>query len=127
MSDIRLSQDYIVVSPRESTVYPITESDWSHIKIMLNNMIQSKKIYSVLSSFFFGIFGSSIFSIISLLTLGDLPPWILPTNIAICVSTLILGIVLLMIDDQQNKLIIYSSKLILEEMKNIEERYGVRG
>jgi len=123
MDGLKLSQDYYVYTPKKSAVYPITESDWNRIKKMLGNVIVPKKVYSFFSSLCFGITASSIFSFISFITIEKIPNWIIPTNISIGISSLILAIILLILDEQQKDIIKISSHFIIEEMESIESKF----
>ncbi|HRZ28569.1 MAG TPA: hypothetical protein P5295_17295 [Spirochaetota bacterium] len=123
MNNYNFSQDYTLFTPKRKGLYPIQETDWERLKFIAGNILSEKKIYCIISSICFGIFASSIFSVLSLYTLDNLPQWIIPTNIAILISSLILGIVLLYLDHQQKQIIKYSSQSIIYEMKSIEEQY----
>ncbi len=120
---MEFSQDYTVFHPKKICVYPISETDWERVKKLVNNIIPEKKIYNILASALIGIFVSSIFSLISLNTLTNLPDWILPTNWSISISSLTLGIVLMIIDNQQKDMIKLNSEFILKEMSDSEKQF----
>ncbi|MGI5067085.1 hypothetical protein [Treponema putidum] len=123
MNDLNFTQEFQVFKPKKEGVFPVTESDWGRLKNLIQKIIPDKKIYNTLYSLCFGIFASSIFSLITFYSVQNLATWILPTNWAISISALIIGIVILMIDFQQKNMIIISSEFIIEEMKKLEERY----
>lgn len=123
MDNLQFTQDYYLYSPKKQGVYPVQETEWNRLKKLIQNIIPQKKIYNILSSIAFGVAISSIFSIITLYTLSQLPSWILPANWAIFVSTLIIGICLLLIDSQQKQIIKITTDYILKEMTTIEEQY----
>ena len=123
MNNFKFTQDYVIYSPKKQGVYPVQEMDWNRLKNMIQNIIPERKIYNILYSLFFGIFISSLFSIISLSPLNNLPTWLLPTNFSICISSLVIGISLVIIDMQQKKIIRFNSRYIIDEMKKIEEQF----
>jgi hypothetical protein len=123
MNKLSFSQDYFVYTPKKQGVYPIQEAEWNRLKKMIEKIVPEKKVYSTIASVLFGVFASSIFSIISLYTLHDLPRWIFPANWAILISSLILAIALTIIDSQQKKILQVSSEIILCDMQDIEEKF----
>lgn len=123
MNNYNFTQDYTIFETKKKGLYPIHETDWERLKFMAEKIIPEKKIYIIISSICFGIFASSMFSIFSLYTLKNLPSWILPANWAILISSLILGVILIILDNQQKQLIKYSSLNICHEMKLLEEQY----
>jgi hypothetical protein len=123
MNKLSFSQDYFVYEPKRQGVYPIQESDWNRLERMIEKIVPERKIYSILASAALGVFASSIFSVISLYTLKDLPTWIFPTNCAILISSLIVGIALIKIDSQQKEILQVSSKIILSDLHNIKEKF----
>ena len=123
MSKIEFKQDYYVYTPKTQGIYPIQEIDWDRLKSLIHKIIPEKKLYSTFSSLLLGVFISSVFSIISLNILENLPDWILPTNWIICISSLLIGIALIIIDNQQKEILKLTSQFILDEMVKIEEQY----
>jgi hypothetical protein len=123
MANIEYSQKFVINPPKQTLIYPIMESDWKRLKHMISKTTPVTKLFTFLSSFFIGIFGSSIFSIISLFTIVNKPSWVFPTNIAICISSLILGVAFIFFDILQKKMVNYSSNDIINEMDNIERQY----
>lgn len=123
MSEFKFSQDYIVYPPVEQGVYPISESEWNRIKRMLENVKTPSKVYSVLSSLFFGVCISAFFSYLALKTAMSIEPWLIPTTIAVLISSLILGFVFLQVDIKQRKSVEGSVSMVLDEIKYIEKNY----
>jgi hypothetical protein len=123
MDDLKFSQDYVVYKVKKEGVYPIKESDWARLKRLIRNVIPNKRIFQVLASIAFGVFGSAIFSLIALINTEGLKTWVIPTNwILFCVS-LISGIALLILDKQQKDMITMSANDVLNEMVEIEKTF----
>lgn len=123
MDNMKFSKEYIFYPSKEQGVYPIQENDWNRIKTLIHGLIPEKKLYKVCYSLSFGVFASSIFSLLTFYSLSSLSSWILPTNWAITISSIILGIVLVIIDNQQKEIIKLSSNFIIEEMDKIEAQF----
>ena len=123
MKNLKYSKDYITYPAKEQGVYSIEEKDWNRIKELIHKLIPEKKIFKIIYSILFGIFASSIFSLLTFYSLSNLPNWILPTNWAITVASLIVGVAFIIIDNQQKEIIKITSNFIIEEMNNIELQF----
>jgi ABC-type iron transport system FetAB permease component len=123
MANIEYSQKFLITPPKQTHMFPITESEWMRLKKLISRKTPTIKLISYLPSLFLGIFSSSIFSIISLFTIENKPSWVFPTNVVICVSSLILGAGFISIDILQKKIANNSSNDIIDEMNNIEKQY----
>lgn len=123
MSELNFRQDYLVYTPKREGIYPLPESDWQRLKGLIKKVIPEKKVYNIISSLSFGIFVSSIFSVITFYTIDKIATWIIPTNWAILIGSLIIGISLLIIDNQQKGIITLTVNLIIEEMDSLEKKY----
>lgn len=123
MSKVNFTQDYLIYSPKREGIYPLPESDWQRLKGLIGMIIPERKIYNFIASLSFGVFVSSIFSLVTLYTANGLAVWIIPTNWSILVCSFILGIALLLLDEQQRTLITISKNLIIGEMDSLEKKY----
>lgn len=122
MNEIQLTQDYVIHTPSVKKVYLIQKSDWDRIKNFLILLIPEAKIYSIISSLCFGISISAAFSFFSFInTLTEIPSWVAPAHIAIIITSVVLGGILIKIDFSSKKMTKISSKFILNEMEKIEE------
>jgi Na+/H+-dicarboxylate symporter len=124
MDEFNFTQDYLVCKPKKEKMYPILESDWDRLKRMINNIIPKRKVFRILASGSLGIFASSIFSLISFESAENLSDWVLPTTWSILFTSIILGIALLILDNQQKKVVTKSTKEVLDEMNIIEQKYN---
>ncbi|MGI5064432.1 hypothetical protein E4N95_13355 [Treponema denticola] len=123
MNEINFTQDYIVYSIKKEGVYPLPESDWERLKNLIKKIIPETKLFNVIASVAFGIFISSIFSLITFYSVQNLNKWIIPTNWAILIASLVIGFALVIIDNQQGKIIKLSTTIIIEEMQEIEKKF----
>ena len=123
MNEINFTQDYIVYSIKKEGVYPLPESDWERLKNLIKTIIPETKLFNVIASVAFGIFISSIFSLITFYSVQNLNKWIIPINWAILIASFVIGFALVMIDNQQGKIIKLSTTIIIEEMQEIEKKF----
>ena len=123
MNEINFTQDYIVCSIKKEGVYPLPESDWERLKNLIKKIIPETKLFNVIASVAFGIFISSIFSLITFYSVQNLNKWIIPINWAILIASFVIGFALVMIDNQQGKIIKLSTTIIIEEMQEIEKKF----
>ena len=121
MDEFKITQDYVIYNVKKECIFPIKETEWNRLKGMIKNIIPHKKIFQIISSILWGVFASSIFSLIGFQTAKDLDKWVLPTTWAIFFVSLILGICLLILDSQQNDIINNSAESVLSEMETIEK------
>ena len=123
MNEINFTQDYIVYSIKKEGVYPLPGSDWERLKNLIKKIIPETKLFNVIASVAFGIFISSIFSLITFYSVQNLNKWIIPINWAILIASLVIGFALVIIDNQQGKIIKLSTTIIIEEMQEIEKKF----
>ena len=90
---------------------------------MISAIIPSKKIYQVLYSIAIGSFCSSIFSLIAFYITTNVPNWAMMTNWIITIVSFIVGIALIVIDNQQKDLISQTTESVLSEMEIIERTF----
>jgi cbb3-type cytochrome oxidase subunit 3 len=122
MDEFKITQDYVIYNVKKECIFPIKETEWNRLKSMIENIIPHKKIFQILSSILWGVFASSIFSLIGFHTAKDnLDKWVLPTTWAIFFVSLFLGICLLILDNQQKEIINNSAESVLSEMETIEK------
>ena len=122
MDEFKITQDYVIYNVKKECIFPIKETEWNRLKSMIKNIIPHKKIFQIISSILWGVFASSIFSLIGFQTAKDnLDKWVLPTTWAIFFVSLILGICLLILDNQQKEIINNSAVSVLSEMETIEK------
>lgn len=126
MSELKFSKEYSVCKPKDEAVYPIPLSDWNRIKNRIKRICPQRRVYQVLASVCFGVFGSSILALVPFYNMrASLQPWVLPTAWAFLVVSLILGIALLIIDGQQKSIIDESTDSVIEDMDALEEKYKI--
>lgn len=123
MNEFKITQDYIVYQAKKEGVFPIKETDWNRLKRLIQSIIPHKKIFQILYSIATGIFGSSIFSLIAFYIVNTTPAWAFVSNWIITISSFVLGISLIIIDNQQNEIISRSTNDVLSEMSVIEKSF----
>lgn len=124
MSDLKLSKSYSICQPRDEAVFPVPVSDWNRIKNRIARICPQRRVYQVLSSAGFGIFGSALLALIPFYTVATaLPSWVLPTVWAILIGSLVISIMLLVLDGQQKTIIEDSTKSVIEDMDALEQRH----
>lgn len=110
-------------SPKNQVIYPIMARDWARLKSMVERVIPQTNWCQNISAACFGIFFSSILSLISLLIVTNLPNWILTVTWAILVGSFILGISCLIFDRATKKRTTLSKEDIIVEIRNIENGF----
>jgi hypothetical protein len=121
MDSIKITQDYVVYNVKKECIIPIRESEWMRLRRMIKGIIPHRKIFQIISSILWGVFGSAIFSLIAFQTADNLDQWVLPTTWTIFFVSMILGICLLILDGQQKEIINISTESVLGEMDIIEK------
>lgn len=123
MTTFKFSQDYQVYQAKQEGIYPIRETDWDRLKRMIKSIIPHKRIFQMLYSISIGIFGSSIFSLITIYVLDSPPFWALLANWIITLVSLICGGVLIILDNQQKEIVTKSTDEVINEMTLIENAF----
>jgi protein-S-isoprenylcysteine O-methyltransferase Ste14 len=127
MSNITVTSEVNVYKTRPEGGYPLAESDWTRLKDLIQKIVPEKKVYSILASILGGVFVSSAFFLFSLLANTNetsMPPqWILNVGWILFISSLIVCIAFLLIDNQQKRLIVVSKDFVIEEMNKIENKF----
>lgn len=123
MSELKFSQDYVIYRVKCEGVYPIRVSDWTRLKRIINGIIPNKRIFQVISSIFFGMFVSALFTLISFSNAKDLDSWVMPTTWVILLVSFIGGAFLLILDKIQKDMITNSTSDVLNEMIEIENGF----
>lgn len=126
MNDIRVSHSLSLYQLKDESAFPIPVSEWNCLKSKVSRIGTQHRIYRNLASLFFGIFASAIMALIAFYAGAEIvKPWVLPTAWAVCIGSLILGIVLIVIDDQQKSLVSQSTQAIVDDMESIERRHTI--
>jgi len=123
MNEIKFSQDYVLYRAKKEGIYPIKETDWKRLKRQVESIIPYKTIFQILSSIGFGVWASSIFSLIAFSTTSELKAWVMPMTWILFFVSLFCGIGFLILDKIQNKILTMSSSDILLEMQDIEKSF----
>jgi hypothetical protein len=123
MTQFQFTQDYQVYQAKQEGVYPIKETDWDRLKRMIESIIPHKRIFQMLYSIAIGIFGSSIFSLITIYIVDSAPNWAILTNWIITLVSLICGVGLMILDNQQKDIVSKSSDEVISEMTLIENAF----
>ncbi len=123
MNDFKFTQDYFVYKNKKEGVFPIKESDWKRLKRIIGQIIPHERIFQIFSSVFFGIFASSIFSLIAFQATTKIENWVKPVTWSICLVSLILAVSLLILDKRHKGIITLSTKDVLTDMSEIEKSF----
>jgi hypothetical protein len=112
--------NYEVCVIKSQKVFSIRENDWQRIKTHISNIIPKTSIFEICASVLYGIFGSSILSLLAFYNSKSIEPWIFIVNWAILICSLLLGIAMSILDSQQKRIIKTSVQYVLDEMNDIE-------
>jgi hypothetical protein len=123
MTQFQFTQDYQVYQVKQEGIYPIKETDWDRLKRMIMSIIPHKRIFQMLYSIAIGIFGSSIFSLITIYLVDSAPNWAILTNWIITLVSLICGVGLMILDNQQKEIVTKSADEVISEMTLIENAF----
>jgi hypothetical protein len=124
MSEIRVSQSLSVYQIKEESAFPVPVSEWKRLRSKIEAICPQRRIYQNLASVFWGIFASAILALIAFYAgANSLEPWVLPTAWAVLVGSAVLGVVLLVLDDQQKLVIAQSTKIVLDDMTALEQKH----
>ena len=123
MTQFQFTQDYQVYQVKQEGIYPIKETDWNRLKRMIKSIIPHKRIFQMLYSIAIGIFGSSIFSLITIYLVNSAPNWAILTNWIITLVSLICGVGLMVLDNQQKEIVTKSADEVISEMTLIENAF----
>lgn len=108
---------------RQRVHYCIQERDGYRLKYSVKRIFPYRKIYSFLSSLFFNVAITGFFTLIAFRSAEKLAAWVIPTTWCILISSLILGFVLLFLDNQQKEIIRFSVTQVEDEMDAIEKYF----
>lgn len=122
-SRVRFTQDYVVRTPRESAIYPISEADWERLKRIVRGIVPARRVFQNLGSAALGIFGSGVLALVAFYSTPNLPAWVVPATWAITGASLVLGSGFYVLDSLQRDLLMTSTDDVIEEMKIIETHY----
>lgn len=122
-SDLKFTQDYLVYRPRRQGVFPISEVDWNRIKRMLQAVVPPSRTWQNLASAMLSIGFSGILSLVGFSLAKNLPAWIVPTVLAIIVSSFVLAGSFFLIDRQSGRMREGSVAAVQAEMDSIEQAF----
>ncbi len=123
-SEIKLNQDHSLIYAKKLDYYAMSIRDWDRLKRVVKNCNFVSEKYSVISSFAFGIAGSSLVGILTLPISNDsksLCNIVLLFAIVLGVS---IGILCLYFHNKEKKLCKYSLNEVLNEIKEIENSFN---
>lgn len=120
---VEFTNKFSVASPKEQMIYPIMERDWLRVKSMVERIVPQNNWCQNISAACFGVFITSILSLIGFLDAEKLSNWILTVTWAILVGSFILGASCLAFDRIIKKRTTLSKDDIMEEIKNLENGF----
>jgi hypothetical protein len=119
----KFTPEFAVYPPKEQGIYPIRESDWLRLKRMISRIIPSKRVYEVAASALFGVVASALLSLVAFKSASNLGAWVLPTTYAILITSVGLGVGLIILDRLQKDIVSVSVTSVVEELQAIEQDY----
>jgi hypothetical protein len=124
VAEVQITTKSYLLAPKEQNAFPVKVTEWHKIKRNVTRIIPHRRIFENLAYVCFGIFGSSLISLITFYSIEQaLRPWVIPTFTAMVIGSLFLGIILLVLDNQQTKMMTLSTTKIIEEMEDLEGNY----
>ena len=121
--EIKFSQDYKVYRTKNENAYPIKESDWERIKRYIRALKPERRIFQIISSVSFGIFGSALLSLIGFFSSENISDAIWNIAWILTSVSLFFGIGFAVLDNMQKNIIAKNSDDILNEMHEIEKSF----
>ena len=126
MIDVQISHNLSVCPYKEESALPIPVSEWTHLKLKVTRICPQRQTYQNLASLCCGIFASAIFALITYYAdPASTKTWILPTYLAVMISSGVLAFALYLIDGQQKVVIRQSTQSLTEDMEVLEHRYKI--
>jgi len=110
-------------SPDSDREMSIRWSDLNNLKRGLTDALDIPTDFSVVYGLFFGFSGSALLACISLAFIKDLPPWVMPTSIALAVGSFIFGCGTVFFSRILRKIRRKTISNILDDVKEIERRF----
>jgi hypothetical protein len=119
---VTFSRDYNVAAPRPERAYLIPASEWDRLKRMVKGMASGKDWFVVTGSICVGIFVSAVFCLIGFSPSWDnVPMWAKAISLSAALCSLVLGIALFVLSNQQTGKAKESSSEITTEMERLED------
>lgn len=112
-----------IPSPDSDQEMAIRCADWKMLERRLAAASDPPKDYSVVHSALFGFSGSAWLSLIPLAIIKDLPAWVMPSSIALAVSSLLCGIFAVFLSRDQRRIRRTIMTGLLDDVKEIGARF----
>ena len=120
---VKFTQDYVLYTPRQQAVYPVSETDWERIKRRIKAIVPVKRHFEAASSFCAGVCGSGVLALIGLYSAMTLPPWVKPATWGVTIVAGVLGFAFHSLDNQQKVIVTTSTEDVIGEMEVIEQSF----
>lgn len=120
---VRRDLEISIPSPESDRLMSIRCADWNMLQRRLTAASDSPKDYSTLYGTLFGLSGSAFITLIPIGMTKDLPSWIIPAYWIFAFAFLFCGIFTVIISRDQRKLRKTAMTNLLEDFKEISERY----
>lgn len=122
---LTVSQEFSVLQPRPQKAYLIAEADWRRIRRIVKEIVPPRNIYQQISSGSVGVFGSSIFALVSLMVSSTPPPnWAWTVVICAVLTSLVASVAFYYVDLMQKQATVRTTDSVLYEMAEIEQGCG---
>ncbi|MDP3698796.1 MAG: hypothetical protein Q8R47_04360 [Nanoarchaeota archaeon] len=122
-SSFKRSMNLDIVAPINDSGLLMKKSDWNKIKRSIEKIPEPSKFLSNIYSMFFGASLSGFLTIISLIGNKNLSAWIFPSLIIGSIAALIMGFIILKVDQSRGHERNASVKELKTEMEEIEKLY----
>lgn len=123
MDDLIFTESHVLCKPKGERVYPIRESEWNLLERMIERIIPYKRTFQNIAAILLGTCGTSIFSLISLLSIENVILWIWITNWSILAVSFALGLFSFFIDSKLKQVTTVSKQNVLDEMVLIMKKF----
>jgi hypothetical protein len=120
---LTVSQEFSVLQPRPQNAYLIAEADWKRLKRMINEIVPPSDLHQQIGFASLGVFGSSIFALISLAMSSTSPPsWAWTIVWCVCAASLVAAVIsLYLAHPDVKKAAIHTTGSVLAEMAQVEQ------
>ncbi len=98
----------------------IRRQDWKRLKSSIQRINNHSSTYSIIYSVLFGVSGSAGLTIIPIMWAKDLPSWVTPLYLCVCLFSFLSAVVFVMVDRRVSLMIQSDREEIIEEMSEIE-------
>src|SRR4051812_29443418 len=101
----RFTRDFSLYPARKQGVFPITDSDWKRLRRLITGVIPESQWYRDFGAGCWGVAASALVAVLAFKATKDLPPWVMPTCIALLIGSFLIGLAFLLADRTHRQMI----------------------